>query len=384
MLNILEKIYKSSLNLLEPLAPEDTYELIVKEAVKLVGADYGSLLVLNENGFSEVYSTLPLKLKRRKKGHTYKAFKDNKAYILHEETFGKTHPTLSKLGLRSNVYIPLSYKNKSIGVLIINSKKPKHFDSKELNVLHLYGSMASLGIRKTQLYSETRKALELRDQFIPLAAHELRTPLTSINGYIQLLFNRLGNSNSIEAKWIKELYFESKRLTKLVNELLEINKINSNQLNLVLKECNIHDLVEGSLQKFRQICPDRKIHIEDGFGSDKSKVVADKEKVEMIITHLLDNAAKFSSPEKEIDIYLKQKSKNINITIQDHGEGIDKQHLNKIFAGFYKGEYIHKSGMGLGLFLTKAIIEAHKGNINLQSKPKKGTKVTLKLPLIKT
>ena len=123
MEEILERIYKASLKLLEPLDSESTYEIIVKEAIKLVGANYGSLLVSIDGELTEVYSTLPLKIKRRKKGNTYKAFKEDQAYVLHKNVFGKTHPELAKLGLISNLYLPISYRKKSIGVLIVNSKK---------------------------------------------------------------------------------------------------------------------------------------------------------------------------------------------------------------------------------------------------------------------
>lgn len=377
--SILEKIYKSSLKLLEPLNPEETYQVIVKEAIKLVGADYASLLFPGKNGFEVAYSTLPIDLKRRKKGNTYKAFKENKAYVLQKNAFSKTHPGLTRLGLISNVYIPISYRNKSIGVLIVNSKKERYFTEKELNILQLFGSMASLGIRKTQLYDQTQKALELREQFIPLAAHELRTPLTSINGYIQLLYTKLSKSKDIEGRWISELNFESKRMTRLVAELVEINRINSNQLNLLFRECLISKLIENAISSFEQIYPDRKIKIKSEL-SDKQIIIGDQERLTMVISHLLDNAAKFSPSDTQIDLNLKQKPKEILISIQDYGDGISKQDLAPIFEGFYKGQFLHKTGLGLGLFLTKAIIEAHKGEIKLKSKLKKGTKVTLTLP----
>lgn len=380
--SILEKIYRASLKLLEPLNPEETYALIVKEAIKLVNADYASLVVGGEDGFQQVYSTLPVQLSRRKKGHTYKAFKDNKAYVLHQNSFGKTHPVLAKLGLISNVYIPISYRNKSIGVLILNSKKEKYFTQKELHILQLFGAMASLGIRKTELYAETKRALELRDQFIPLAAHELRTPLTSINGYIQLLHSKLASATSIESKWIDELLFESKRLTRLVAELLEINRVNSNNLNLEFRECQIQEIINNAFNEFKVIYPDREVQIHDTSNS-QNLVIADKHRITMILAHLLDNAAKFSPSNSKIEINALTSSKTVSICIEDHGEGMSKEDLNKIFEGFYKGKFTHKTGMGLGLFLTKALIEAHKGEVKIQSKLNKGTKVTIKLPKVK-
>lgn len=382
--NILEKIYKASLKLLEPLDSDHTYEVIVKEAVKLVDADYGSLLLSTEAGLHEVYSTLPVKLNRRKKGHAHQAFVEDRVCVLHQKVVGKTHPVLTSLGLISNIYLPISYRQKSIGVLIINSKKKQHFNTKELNILQLFGSMASLGIRKTQLNDETKKALDIRDQLIPLAAHELRTPLTSINGYIQLLHNRLlKQADKVSSKWINELFLESKRLTRLVGELLEINNINSKQVNLYLQECQAEDLLVEAVNKFKQSYPDRQIEIKSHFIDGQDKIIADHSKIVMVVNHLLDNAAKFSPANSLIEASINLNSKNLSLIIQDHGAGISQDDLNKIFGGFYKGQFIHKTGIGLGLFLTKVILEHHKGNIKIQSKLKKGTKVTINLPRAK-
>src|SRR5690349_6715284 len=126
----LEKINKAALKFLEPLTSEETYKIIVHEAIKLVDASFGSL-TLEENGeFKEVYSTLPIKVKRRKKGFTYKAFKESKVIIVDIEKsqqFSKVHPEFKTLSLRSIILIPLAYKEKSIGVLIVNSKRKEHF-----------------------------------------------------------------------------------------------------------------------------------------------------------------------------------------------------------------------------------------------------------------
>ncbi|MBI2022656.1 GAF domain-containing protein [Candidatus Daviesbacteria bacterium] len=383
MENILEEIYKSSLKLLEPLDPEDTYALVVKEAVKLVEADFGSLLIIKGGELKQVYSTLPINLKRRKKGFAYRAFKENKTYVLPKDIFGKTHPVLGRLGLKSNIYISISYRNKSIGVLIVNSKKEKHFNKKQLRILQLYGSMASLAIRKTELFAEAQKALTIRDQFIPLAAHELRTPITAISGYIQLLHKKLSNHNGAEGKWIRELDLESKRLTRLVTGLVEINRINSDQFNLNLREYQVDELVGIAISKFHQFYPERKVNIINQITSHQVKIIGDLEKLVMVLVHLLENAAKFSAQDAKIDLWIKSQDKTITISVQDYGDGISKADLNNIFDGFYKGQFFYKTGLGLGLFLAKNVVDKHKGSIAIHSKLKKGTQVIIKLPKVK-
>src|SRR5690606_7915517 len=118
---------------------------------------------------------------------------------------------------------------------------------KETDILKLFGSFASLAIKKNELYEETKNALEVRDMFISLASHELRTPLTSINGYIQLLHSRKDKLGHSESKWINELYEESKRLTNLVRELLEVNRIKQGQLQFILRETKFSDIVTSAI-----------------------------------------------------------------------------------------------------------------------------------------
>src|SRR5260221_3851234 len=178
MNDTLEKIYKAGLKFLDPLDPQQTYATIIEEAVKLVKADYGSIALQEDGEFKKVYSTSPVWFKSevRKKANAYKVFTTGKPIILGASKTNKAHPELDEIGIKSSILIPLSYRKKAIGVLIVNSRKVQHFGENELEVLKLFGSQASLAIRKTQLYNETKQALETRDLFISMAAHELRTP----------------------------------------------------------------------------------------------------------------------------------------------------------------------------------------------------------------
>ena len=214
-----------NLNFLEPLTTQHSYEIIVREAIKLVNANYCSLTLEKKGHLEEVFSTLPIKIKRRKRGQTFKSFKEARVFMINRvEKNGKfgINPRIYALGIKSVIFIPLSYKKKSIGVLIVHSKKMEYFTRKELRMLLLFGSLATLAIRKSQLYEETQKAVEVRDFFLSLASHEFRTPLTTLNGYIQMLSEKIGKTNSTESKWIQNVADEGFRLANLVKELLEI------------------------------------------------------------------------------------------------------------------------------------------------------------------
>jgi len=351
MNSTLNKIYKSVLKFLQPLSSEEVYVTIVKEGVTLLKAKHASLILQQEGEFKVTYSSLPLPsgLRINKHNSLSKVFRDGQ--ISTKPALGP-QMILGNLGredIKSHVLIPLSYPKGTMGVLIIHSPRDEKLTAKQQNDLKLFGLLVSLVIKKTQLYSETKKALEVRDLFISMAAHELRTPITTIHGYMQLLNNKMKEENTPQARWVRDLYVETLRLTSLVNKLLETSRI-------IFK---------------------------DESGKKRVLVVGDFGKLLQVVTNVLDNAAKFSSPNTLVSIILKVKVPCLILQVQDKGEGIAKKDLPRVFDGFYKGSQSSQKGMGLGLYLSKSIIEEHHGSIHLHSKVNRGTLVEIRLPIVR-
>lgn len=387
--NILNTIYRTSLKFLTPLTLEQTYEVIIKEALRLVKADFGSIFLYEDDEFKRVYTNNPAlyDIKVRKKGFTYRVFKERRPIIL-DYAKTKKNPHLgqyAKYGIlyRNDLMVPLFYQGKSLGVLSMISARNKPFTQTDVEVLTLLVPSATLAIRKAQLYDQTQKALEARDSFISMAAHELRTPLTTINGYSQLLHTKLSKSNTPEARWIEELSWECRRLTLLVNELLEVERIKTGQLRYLWKECSLGDILKRALQDFNFTHPQYKVVVEDKVEKNKDKVIGDYDKLLQVIINLLDNAAKFSAPDKKITVSLKSKSACVILSVKDQGKGITKKDLPGVFDRFYRGTNQNTEGMGIGLFLAKSIINQHNGTINIKSKEGKGTTIEIKLPRAK-
>ncbi len=384
MENTIERVYKSSLKFLDPLSPMKTYETIVGEAINLVNGEDGLIVLKEKSKLKNVYGSSQdaSAVRVRSNGFTYTSYKEKKAFVITRKEFEKVHPDIVESGVKSSIFLPLSYKNKSIGVLIIRSRANIDFSQKELEILKLFGSMASLAIRKTQLYSEMKSALDLRDSFMSLASHELRTPLTVINGYAQMLYNLHKNNDSIESGWVKKLYSENIRLINLVKEILEVNRIRSGQVQYFWVESNIIDIINDSLRRFRLQYPQRVVSFTNNLSNGFIHIIGDKEKLILMLISILDNAAKFSSPESVISFEVKEKNYYYYISIKDKGSGITQESLKKIFESFYKGE-IHKEGIGVGLYLAKSIVDKHHGTIKISSKKNKGTNVLIKLPIPK-
>ncbi|MBI4079342.1 MAG: GAF domain-containing sensor histidine kinase [Candidatus Levybacteria bacterium] len=383
MEHILENISKSGLKFLTPLSLSQTYTIIVEEAVKLLQADIG-YLYLAQNGDLQRVAMYPnhsiLVVTIRKKGFTYTAYSKKKAVVVYKKEFNKAHPELKGKGYKSAICIPLSYHNKSTGALMLVSKRDQKFSQRELGLLKVFGSYASLAIQKAQLTDENSQALETRDLFISMAAHELRTPITTIYGYAQLLQRKLSEKEAVEAKWADELKWETQRLTLLVNEFLEVNRIKEGHLKYHWKEVSMRELVERALANFPFTYPGRPVHFTNELSDGQGIVIGDYDKLLQVLGNILDNAAKFSPANTTITVTLGQRVKNIFVRIKDEGKGIVAEDLPHIFKQYYRKAQVGEEGMGIGLFLVKSIISLHKGSIKVKSKPKKGTTVTITLP----
>lgn len=382
MEHILEKINQAAVQLLEPVTPRDVYMTVVKEAIKLVGASFGSIFLLRDGQLERVYSSTPIldKVKIRKKGFVQKTFQTQKTFTVDMTKVENIHPLLKQLNIRSVMLIPLSYRNKPMGVLTIQSIKEQHCSEKELSVLKIFGSMASLKIRNSHLYAEMEKALETRDLFISMAAHELRTPLTTIFGYVQLLQNKIQGDNQTVKKWLDELGWETQRLTKLINDILEINRVRKGQVHYIFRECNLREIIRRATDAFNLMHPNRRLIYQEQLKEGDDLVVGDSDKLLQLMINLLDNAYKFSFPDTDIIVSLKTALPYLKIGVADQGQGISKKELTKVFEAFYKGDYNKNQGMGLGLFLAKDIVEHHRGMIHLHSKKNLGTTVEINLP----
>ncbi len=384
MEKILEKINTAAIKFLVPLTTEETYTAIIEEAEKIIGGEYGSILLVVNNELKRVYTDASfLKgIKPRIAGNAFKAYATRELIVVDSNTINQYSPLYVEHGIQTLVHIPLSYKEKSIGVLTINMRSIKKFSNQDLHSFKLFGSLASMAIRKMQLYEETKNALDTRDLFISLASHELRTPLTSINGYIQLLHGKLSSKNTVEAKWVNELYDESGRLTNLVKELLEINKIKQGQLQFDLQECTVEDFIDAAVERYTFINKERKVLYSKELSTDETKVVGDCNKLLQMVSALLNNADKFSPKETSIEVLVKDTKSHVVIQIKDQGDGMTREDINKVFEGFYKAGKDQSEGLGVGLLLAKHIVQYHHGSIVLKSKKQKGTTVEVRLPLL--
>ncbi|HEX6977618.1 MAG TPA: GAF domain-containing sensor histidine kinase [Patescibacteria group bacterium] len=380
----LEKIYDSSLRFLAPLSLYETYTSIIEEALKLTGAEYGTIFIKQRNKFERIYSTVPPgnQIQPRKRGFIYKAFHNKKITVLTNQQFKSAHPEFQNTTTKSVVIIPLTFKNKSIGVISLDSKSNRQFTPKKLEILLVFSSFAYLAIQKTQLYSATKDALDARDIFISIVAHNLRTPLTTVVGYTDLIHKKLSLGKVPKKEWAQIVKNETALLNAVINNILETNQVKTGRYQYKLMQQDMCNIVDKSVRNFKKCYPKHTIKLNNKLDPHNCYVIGDNNKLEQALDHILANSAQFSPPTNPINLNVSAKNHSILVSIKDRGKGIPKKDLSHIFKQFYRGSNSKTESMGIGLFLTKKILEKHRGKIEVHSIPTKGTTVKITLPRV--
>lgn len=381
MSSSIEEVYNSSLKFLAPLSLEETYKTIVHEAIRLVKGTDGSIMLAKGGRLTRVYSSNPkvYKLVPRRRGSTYKSYKTKKTLMLTKEKIEKVHPEISDIEMKADLLTPLIYRSISIGVISVYTNRKYKFTGRDKKLLQAFSPLASLAIRKAQLYDELNRAIETRDLFLSLASHELKTPITTIYVYLQLIQRNLQRNKKFDPEWIETLLKEMVRLTKIVDDLLELSRIRTGKIHYTFQECNIKEVVQRAILNFKAT-HEHKIKFEDNLPERKKSLIGDFDKLMGVVINILDNSAKHSEASEPIFLKLSDNDGFIRITVEDRGKGIPTGDIDKIFEGFYKVENNTQPGMGLGLFLAKQVIEKHKGKIKIDSVLGQGTSISLTLP----
>ncbi|MBI2022082.1 PAS domain S-box protein [Candidatus Daviesbacteria bacterium] len=220
--------------------------------------------------------------------------------------------------------------------------------------------------------TERKKIENLKTEFLSIAAHELKTPITTLKLISQAhiaKFKKFG-SDQIKLDELELINRELERLTQLINDILDENRIESGKLFLNLEQVNLNRLFSIVIRKMQLLSKNIKIIF---FKPPKKIIlVADGQRLEQVLVNLISNAIKYSKPGSKIDAGAKMDKKNILFWIKDWGVGIPKDKQRKIFDRFYQIEEKSAPGFGLGLFITKEIIKLHRGKIWVDSTAGKG------------
>ena len=247
------------------------------------------------------------------------------------------------------------------------------------------------------------------DEFLGIASHELKTPLTSIKGYVQLMARRLKNSNqkmmdntisTVDTtkngeqtqllEGLQDLLARADsqvgRLNRLVNELLDVSRIQANKLDLLLEPCDLVEIVREIVQDMRQATPTRTIFLRLP-SNEEVPLLVDADRIRQVVSNYLTNALKYSEEDRPVEISLQTEAGVARIAVRDEGPGLSPAQQEHIWERFYQVEGVEAPsgsglGLGLGLHICRKIIELHSGQVGVQSAPGHGSTFWFTLPMM--
>ena len=216
---------------------------------------------------------------------------------------------------------------------------------------------------------------EYQRTFIANVSHDFRSPLTSIKGYVEAILDGT-IPPELQDKYLNIISHEADRLEKLTRSLLVLNDLDERKRMMNIRTFDINDVIKNTANTFEVICSKKNIDLELLLSGRELFVEADMEQIQQVLYNLLDNAIKFSNDNSSINIETSVKNDKVFVSVKDHGVGIPKDSLSKVWDRFYKTDTSRgkdRKGTGLGLSIVKEIIKAHNQNINVISTEGVGT-----------
>ncbi|WP_437593732.1 AAA family ATPase [Sorangium sp. So ce1000] len=299
----------------------------------------------------------------------------------------RVRPAWERLGVHAFLRVPLVARDRYFGVMTLLATAPERpYGPADLRLAEELGRRAALVLDNARLYTEAQEAIQRRDEFLVVASHELKTPLTSLLMQAQS-FERLLRRRSladvpparIEAM-IQILGRQTSRLARLVDELLDVTRMNAGRLSLTRAPIDLAALVREVVERMRPQLADARCRTQLDLGAP---VVGqwDPDRLEQVVTNLLSNAMKYGAG-RPILIGLRRQADRALLVVRDEGIGIAEADQGRIFERFERAVSVRNfGGLGLGLYIARSIVASHGGSIRVQSRPGAGATFVVELPL---
>lgn len=302
-------------------------------------------------------------------------------------------------GIRSGIVLPLEARGKILGAMwLYDTVGPRRFSVEDVRRAVALSDQVAISIDNAMLFKDLTKAnrqLEdsyeklkdldnIKSEFFTLLSHELRTPLTTIKGFTELLRDGiLGPVNDQQRNKLDRIAMSVDKLTDLVNTLSDISSIESKKYPIHRMPLSINEVISEVMRSVKFLTDSKGIAIRMDLPMNLPIVHADRAKITQVILNIVNNAIKYTPPGGEISIKTENRDADILVSIHDTGIGIPKKDLENIFSGFYHAGYklsYEYKGPGLGLAISKGIIESHGGHIWAESELGKGSTFYFTLP----
>jgi signal transduction histidine kinase len=294
-------------------------------------------------------------------------------------------------GYRAILIVPLLRPDQVVGALVVRRKAPGKFAQSTIDLLETFADQSVVAIQNARLFSEIEEkgkqlavASQHKSQFLANMSHELRTPLNAILGYTELILDGIyGEAPEKAQAVLKRVESNGRHLLGLINDVLDLSKIEAGQLTLTLTDYSMKDVLYNVFSAVEPLANDKKLGFKVEAQPDMPKGHGDERRLTQVVLNLVGNAIKFSD---QGAVVIKATSTNgsFTVAVQDNGPGISPADQGKIFEEFQQADNSatkKKGGTGLGLSISRRIVELHGGKLWVESELGKGSVFQFTLPI---
>jgi signal transduction histidine kinase len=301
--------------------------------------------------------------------------------------------TVASLGFKATAAFPIRTKDKIIGTLHVTNLTKRHFASEELQLLESIAQQVGVASENAKLFEELREAKEraelsdrAKSDFLANMSHELRTPLNAIIGFSQMLVDeKAGSLNPDQKEFQSDILKSGQHLLEVINDVLDLAKVATGKLELKAQSFSLREAIAETCGIVKPMADARNVAINVDAPVDNDIVTLDPLRFKQVLYNLLSNAIKYNYDNGDVKVAVSvNEQKQIRLQVKDTGIGIKEEDLPRIFDDFIQlniGTTKVQQGTGLGLALTKKIVEQQKGSINAESEVGHGSTFTVVLPL---
>jgi signal transduction histidine kinase len=376
---------------------------LLQSTVRLAGADAGALYLGPSRGRYDLRTafssdeTLARYIRSRARflmadsdTAAGRAFVNRRPVQIEDITSTPGHPW-PDAGMRTALGVPILRDGTPIGVIVALRAVKQIFTPKQIALVTNFADQAGIAIEIVRLFNETQTKSEQleaanrhKSEFLANVSHELRTPLNAIIGFSEALRERMfGELNPKQAEYIDDIHGSGKHLLALINDILNLSKIEAGRMELELARFNLREALENALSLVRERAARHGVALALQVGEDLDEWVADDRKFKQIMLNLLSNAVKFTPAGGSVSVTAARIDDGVEIAVADTGIGIARDHVDLVFEEFRQvgTDRVRRSeGTGLGLALTKKFVELHGGAIAVRSVVGQGSTFTVTLP----
>ncbi len=391
----LQSLYVAGKEISTSLSLASTLELIVSQVATLTGAG-GTLVFLHDAETEEYVAeaasaglgvTLPRVRFAAGAGLHGQCVRDAQAVL--EPSLAEAvgvEEILQSVGATGALIVPLLSNERVIGAITAINKVDGVFTEDDREGLEMFASQAAIAITNAILYERTKELDRLKSEFVAVVSHEVRTPLTSIKGSLELLGDeRFHKLPAPQRELLGICQANTERLISLINDILDFSKLDASKFTLNIEHADVAKIVTEAVENIRSLASMKNVAIDIHVEGTVGTVEADSMRVGQVVTNLLGNAIKFSFERNRVEVWARggEEEEEVTISIRDHGKGISQGDLSRLFQRFGQLDSSNTrkaGGTGLGLVISKGIVEQHGGRIWVDSQIGAGSTFSFTLP----